>query len=235
MKDLAVRRYDMFNEAKKFCGQYPELFPGGTYGGNLVAALSEVISKLTNYFKEQTAQMDAARSSYSSKAALKSELLVELKSISKNARKMGQTIRGIAEKFYLPDKLTEQELVSKARSFVEAAIIHEKEFIEHAMRADFLPRLKTILAAYEDAIDKSSTATGAQVAATAGIEVEIDKGMDLVERIELVVENNCYNDKLIMHAWKDARHVEKARIASKAEKLPSKPPEAPPAPVSEKP
>lgn len=235
MEDLVLRRYDAFKRSEEFCSNHTEIFSAGTYGGNLVVGLSEVIRNLTNYFKEQTAQMDAAKSGYSSKAAIKNELYVALKSISKNAVRIDRTIKGIAEKFNLPVKLNEQELLSKARGFAETAAKYEGEFIEHSMKADFLPRLNTIIVAYAEIIDERANATGAHMIATAGIEIEVDKGMDLLDDIEVVVENNYYNDKLIMQTWKAARRVEKARTTSKAEKPPSKPPEAPPAPVSEKP
>lgn len=229
MENLLLRQFEMFQRVEELVRLRPDAFPGSTYSGNLFSSLAEVIGKITEHFKIQVAQMDVARSSHTSKAAIKTELLKDLKLISKNADLIGSTIVGIEEKFNLPARLNESELLNRARVIAETATTHEQEFLKQEMEADFLSRLNALIAAYEEAIDKTETATDAHVAATAAIEEQVEKGLELVKRIGVVIENRLYNDKEITQAWDRARRVEKARTASKKEKPPAETPEAPPA------
>lgn len=228
MEDLELRRFEMFKRVEELGATYAPQFPPGTYGANLFSALSAVIKKLDNHFQAHISQRNIMKSGTVSKSVAKSALLVEMKSIRNNASIMEEEITGIEEKFSLPLKLKEQELLSLAKGFARHAALYEQQFIDHEMPADFLARLNAHIDAFETAIGLSASANDEQIANTAAVDDSIEQGMNLVDRIGVVMDNRFHDDKLIMQAWRTARHVDRAR-ASKPKPKPD--PETTPSPA----
>lgn len=215
MKDIEMRRLEMFKHVRDFGSREAAYFPGGTYISNTFNSLAALVTEISNYFQTQMTQHNIAYSGTLGKAAAKSALYEELKAISRTAEIISRDTPEIAEKFRFVRKIIkDQELLTMAYSFAELIVPYQQLFISHEMAQDFLPQLNARIAVLETALKTSSNATSVRVGATAAIDDAIERGMDLVRRLDVAISNKFHNNKLLMQAWHNAKHVERARTST---------------------
>ena len=209
MKDIELRRFEMFKEVRDF--GTAQAVPSGAYLNDLFNTLMKIITELGSHLHSQASQHNASQSSVVSKAAARSALYEELKAISNTARIIDRDIVGVKDKFQLPYKGKDQDILNSAYAFAEAIVSYEQEFIKREMAPDFLAQLNAHIAVLETALNTRSAATKGQVTATAAINDAIERGMDTVERLDVAINNKFHNDRLVMQQWNNAKHIQRAR------------------------
>lgn len=84
------------------------------------------------------------------------------------------------------------------------------QFVSYGLSADFLDDLTDHIAAFEQAVGEKNTANNSQIAATAAIDEQIERGMIAVRRLRAIVPNIYRSNPSKLAAWTSASHVESA-------------------------
>jgi len=116
-----------------------------------------------------------------------------------------------------------QILINAARAFKAAAEPLKAHFIAHEMSADFLDELQEDLDDFESAISDQSSGVGNRVAAGAGLDELIERGNEIVRKLDAIVRNKYANNAAVLAEWTSASHTERAPRRAK----PAPPPATP--------
>jgi hypothetical protein len=225
MKSQILKRYETLTRVREFGAQQAAAFPDTTLGHTLFTEVTQVVAELDKLAADRSSGLHASMGGTRSKSVLRDELREELAAINRTARAMAYTRPGLEDKFRLPRGKADQTLLTAARAFLADATPLAAEFINHEMPADFLDDLKALIAEFEAALHQRSTAKGAQVSATAGIEDALERGMVAMRRLDAIVRNKFRGQVSVLAAWTRASHVE--RTSRTANSTNQKPPEAP--------
>ncbi len=209
MDTLDTKREEMFIRVQENRAQFAAAFPDGSFGAELFAQLVEVIEGLRSHAYEQSRGRSSVRESVGSKAAARDELLRRMEAISRTARVMAFTMPGLDDKFRLPRGVTDQALLTLARTFGNDAFPLKAEFIKRGLAADFIAELDEASNAFDTAINRKAQGRGKHVAATAAIDEMIERGLRVVREIGALVRNTYDADPSTLAAWESASHVER--------------------------
>jgi hypothetical protein len=122
---------------------------------------------------------------------------------------MALTTPGLADKFRIPHNQSNQTVLAVARAALSDALPFKAEFIRRGMPANFLEDLQADIDVMERAIERKAQGAGSQVAATAAIDTEIERGMNAVRELDPVMRNTFSSDPATLAAWQSASHVER--------------------------
>lgn len=209
MKDTERRRLEMFIRVREFGAAHAAQFPPTDFAGEQLDILNNVISALETQTSAQSSGMGTVRESVSSKAVARDELMRDLEAISHTARAMTQPTPGFNDKFRLPHNRSDQDVLAAARAAATDALPLKAEFIRRGMPADFLEDLQADINEMEEAITRKAQGAGSQVAATAAIDAQIERGMDAVRQLDPVMRNTFVTNPAALAAWVSASHVER--------------------------
>jgi hypothetical protein len=198
-------------------------FPPTTFAGELFARLSGVISELEAHTTAQDSGRRSAQEGTTSKASARSEVREHLERISRTARAMALTVPGLEDKFRLPRKPKDQEILTTARTFSTDADPLKAEFIRRGMPATFLEDLEADITAFETSINQKIQGTEKHVTATAAIDDAMERGLNTVRELDPIMRNTFMNDPAKLAAWLSASHVERAPKRAKPPTQPSPP------------
>lgn len=226
MNDLERRRLEMFIRVREFGSAHTAQFPPTSFAGEQFAVVNSAIDALETHASAQTSGKSTAQQAATSKAVARDELMRDLEAISRTARAMGQNVPGLADKFRMPHNQSHQTVLTVARAALSDALPFKPEFIKRGMPANFLEDLQDDIDVMEEAIARKAQGAGSQVAATAAIDTEIERGMNAVRQLDPVMRNTFANDPATLAEWQSASHVE--RPPRRMTKKPATPP--PPAP-----
>lgn len=211
MKDTERRRYEMFVRVRDFGAAHTASFPAVTLGKELFDVLDGIVTELEAQTTAQASGAGAARQGTTVRAAARAKLREDLEAISRTARSMSRDIPGLENKFRLPPgNSNDQALISAARAFAADAVPLSAEFIRHELPANFLADLNSDINAFEVAVNEQNRGTETRVSATAAIDAAIDRGVDIVRRLDAVVRNKFRDDQAMLAAWESASRTERA-------------------------
>jgi hypothetical protein len=210
MKDTERRRLEMFIRVREFGAAHAAQFPPTSFAGQQFAILDSAIGALEEQTGAQSSGRSRVRESTSSKAAARDELMRDLEAISRTARAMALTVPGLDDKFRVPHNQGNQNVLAAARAAATDALPLKAEFIKRGMPDDFIDDLEADIALLEQAISHKAQGKESHVAATAAIDLEIERGMKAVREIDPVVRNKFASDPSILAAWSSATHVERS-------------------------
>lgn len=210
MDNLELRRYETLVRVRDYGATYVSLFPPTSLGGELFAGVNAVVTELDSHAVKQSSGASTARQSSTSKAVARAALREDLEALTRTARALAIGMPGLEEKFRMPRKASDQELVNTARTFAADASPLKAEFIRHEMPADFLEDLQSDIDAFEEAINQKNVGRDTRVTATAAIDDVIERGMILLRQLDAIVRNKFRDDPSKLAAWTSASHVERA-------------------------
>lgn len=209
MDTLDTKRLEMFIRVHENGAQFAAALPEGSYGAGLFAQLGEIIEGLRSHAYEQSKGRSSVRESVGSKAAARDELFTRMEAISHTARVMAFTTPGLEEKFRMPRSITDQALLTLARTFGNDAFPLKAEFIKRGLHADFIAELDEAAVAFDAAINRKAQGRGKHVAATAAIDELVERGLRTVREMGALVRNTYAEDPPTLAAWESASHVER--------------------------
>ena len=211
------RRLDMLGSVTGFRDRYLSEF---TPGSKLLGLLDEVATAerdATGGGADQAIGKGKARAGTATKADLYLGLLTDLRSIRDTARTISKTLPGVAEKFRVPNSVSQVNILTTARAFLKDAGPLEAEFISCEMDPDFLQDLGDDIKAYDKAADSKNDGEGKRTNATRTIAEAINDGYEAVRDAEPLVTNKYRNDPAKLAEWTAASHVERAPRGKKTE------------------
>ncbi|MFN0123266.1 MAG: hypothetical protein ACKV2V_22410 [Blastocatellia bacterium] len=113
-----------------------------TYAVELLQRLAEVVDRLWEYNGRKADARIETRAVYGARAAARTALRGQLRTIQRTAQGMAANVPEAAGKFILPTPLTDKALMETARVFLERATPLAAEFTRRAMPANFLTELR---------------------------------------------------------------------------------------------
>jgi hypothetical protein len=225
MKDTERRRLEMFIRVREFGMAHAAEFPPTSFAVEQLNILGNAINALETHTSAQSSGRGSVRESATSKAAARDELMRDLEAISRTARALSQTTPGLDDKFRIPHNQSDQAMLAAARAAAADALPLKAEFIRRGMPADFLEDLQADIDLMEEAIERKAQGEGSQVAATAAIDTEIERGMNAVRQLDPVMRNMFAAARAKLAAWASASHVERSpRRAAPSSPTPPAPP-----------
>ncbi|HEX8161741.1 MAG TPA: hypothetical protein VF538_07710 [Pyrinomonadaceae bacterium] len=230
MKDSETRRLETFIRVRQFGVAHAQTFPANSRGGELITEISTVISLMEGFTSAQDSGKRGAMEGTALVAVAREELREDLEAVRRTARAMSLTTPGLEEKFRLPRKTRDQELLAAARSFAADAAPLKAEFIRRGLPADFVEDLSADADAFAAAIENQAQRSGERVAATAAVDAAIERGADAVKELDAVVRNVFRDDAGVLAEWTSASHTERAsrRAAVRTDANATPPPPAHP-------
>ena len=208
MKDTQTRKYEAFLRAQEFGDNNAARIPSETIADELFARLDEIIEQINNHSSIQSSGLRAAREGGTVKGVRRAELRTLLKSISRTAKSIPTP--GLSDRFRVPSRLKDQDLLSLGRSIAADAVPLRIEFIRRGLSTNFIDKLSTLVTNFEQAIDQMIQNEETRIAATAAIKDLFQVGMNLLRQLDPIMRNVFVDDPATLAAWGSARHVERA-------------------------
>jgi len=216
MDSLETRRFEMFRRVRDFGTAHASDFPAQTLGNELFNIVKNVVTELDNQATNQSSGLNTSLEGTATKAVSRAALFDDVAAINRTARSLAYETPGLENKFRLPRRGRDQELLTAARVFAADAAPLVAAFVRHEMPADFLDTLNAHITQFEQALSQQSNGTEARVATTAAIDAAIDRGMTAVRRLDVVVKNKFQDDPATLAGWATASHTERTARAAAA-------------------
>ena len=221
MRDRARNIFDMFVATVEFdrinADDY-KLLPDADLKFTIVR---EVIAKLEEYFSDQLS--GAVGQAVEQKSVLVLAVKRKMKEYSGAARALNIDDPGFRRLYRIPDGDGAVVVTAAGREFVEEITKHAAEFARFGLLAADLAALTADIDALEAAVSAKAGANMKGTGATAGIDDEIERGMDAEIFLDAMMRVVYRNNPVKLAQWKTARHVRRSNS-------PSKPDEPPPTP-----
>lgn len=159
----------------------------------------------------QSAQSSGARGqAVERKAVLVAAIRRKMKDIARTARALNIADEGFRHLFSIPESSSQQKLLAAAREFASEAARHKADFLRLAMPADFIDELNEDIADFERATGDKASAQGTGTSATAGVDAEIERGMNAAVVLDAMMKNIYRDNSAKLAEWMQARHVRRS-------------------------
>ena len=221
MDSVFRRSMEMLIRVRVFGAEHAGLFPAGTKGADLFAALTPAIEALQELAGSQASGFASVSERSTSKSLARATLTKSLEAISVTAKSLAVTTPALADRFRLPKRVSEQKLVATARAFLKDATPLKDQFIAFEMRPNFLDDLETHIEQFEASISEKDLARGSRVAATAGMLTAMQRALDIVDQLRGVLHNRLEGDDALRTEWLAASHIERPRKGSGTKRSPT--------------
>jgi hypothetical protein len=226
VNDSERRRYEMFVRVRDFGAAHTDEFAANGRGQELFDSIRNVVSELNSHASAKTSGLGTARRGTATRASARSAVREGIEAISRTSRAMSDETDGIEGKFRISHTNNDQELLTIARSFATEAVPFSARFIAHELPASFIVDLENDIAAMEAAISSQSSGFGDQVAARAGIDDAVDRGVGIVRKLGAIIKNKYGDNPAVLAEWTSLSHTERS---PKRHSDPIPPPPPPPA------
>lgn len=215
MNDLETRTLDTFKRVRNFDATHAGLFTAGTLARDLFDTIARCADEIEARAAAESSGRGAARQGTSIKAAARAALMEDLKVIRRTALSVAAVIPGLDDKFRLPRKPTDRELIDTARAFLADAEPLKAEFLRREVPERVFQNLATNLAAFEAALNAQYAGKGESVTAAASIDAAFERGTDALRQLDPIVRNKLRDNPAALAAWMTAKRTERAARRSK--------------------
>lgn len=210
MNDLEIRTLDTFKRVRNFDATRDGLFTAGTLARELLDDLAGCVNDIEAHAAAESSGRGAARQATAGKAASRAAILRDLTVIRRTARSMAVVIRGLDDKFRIPRKLNDRELLDTARAFLADAEPLKAEFLRREMPESVFQDLADNIAAFESALDAQYTGKGESTTAGVSIDAAFERGAEALRQLDPIVRNKLHDDPVALAAWASAKRTERA-------------------------
>ncbi|MFL6255130.1 MAG: hypothetical protein ACJ74T_08900 [Pyrinomonadaceae bacterium] len=210
MNDQEKRTLDMFKRVRDFFVTHAGLFPAGTLARELFDAIAAIVNELEEHAVAESAGRGTARQGTAGKAVARAALLEDLGILRRTARSMSVVMPGLEDKFRIPRKQDDQELLNTARAALGEANQLKAEFLRREVPESLFEDMEANLAAFEAALTGQNAGKEESVTAGASIDAAIDRGTDTLRQLDPIVRNKLHNNPATLAAWLSAKRTERA-------------------------
>lgn len=218
MSDRVRNVYNMFVSTGAFDDANAADYSHLPDGALQFAIVRDVIEKLEAYFADQVS--GATGQSVEMASVLIQAAKRKMKEYSAAARVLNIDDAGIRRLFRIPNGDGAQEVVAAGREFVEEAATHKAAFGRFGLTDADRTALDKNLDDIETAVSKKAGAHSKKVGATAGIDDEIQRGLDAERFLDAMMKVVYRYNPAKLREWQSARHVRRVNQPA--------PPETPP-------
>jgi hypothetical protein len=210
VNDNDNRRYQMFVRVQDFGVAHKSDFATGSLAKQHFTSLDGIINELEGHASAKESGFGLERQGTTTRSQARAELREDLVAINRTARAMSDDAPGTDGKFRLPRGNNDQNLIDAARAFLADATPLSSQFIAHELQADFLEDLQADIADLEAAISQQSSGGSNHVAANAAIDDAMNRGLDVVHKLDAIVKNKYASNPGARAVWLSASHSERA-------------------------
>jgi hypothetical protein len=210
MNDNHRRTYEKYTRVHNFGGAHASEFLATSLGHQLFLDIGTVVADFNQYAAAEASGHGDARQGTELRALARAALRERMEGIVRTARALGDEVPGIEDKFRMPRGTNDRDLVNAARAFKADAEPLKAHFIAHEMSADFLDELQEDIDDFESAMNDQSSGVGTRVAAGAALDELIQRGNDIVRKLDAIVRNKYANNAAVLAEWTSASHTERA-------------------------
>jgi hypothetical protein len=225
MNDQEKRTLDMFRCVRDFNATREGLFPPGTLAHERFEAMAAIVSKLEGDATAESAARGTARQGTAGKSVARAAILEALGILRRTARSMSGSMPGLEDKFRLPHKGDDQELLTTARAALAEAEPLKAEFLRREVPESVFQDLADHITAFGAALTGQYAGKEASTTAAAAIDAAINRGLEILRELDPIVRNKLHHDDPALAAWRKARRIERAprRNSHKQSPEPKKP------------
>lgn len=209
MTDVEIRILDTFKRVRNFDVTHDNLFLPGTLGRNLFDLIAGVVNDIEGFAASESSGRRDARQGTVGKSAARAAIVQDLSIIRRTGRAMAFTIPGLEEKFRIPRKPTDQELLNTARAFLADAEPYKAEFLRREVQERVFQDLTANVAAFEAALEAQYTGKGESVTAGGSMDAAFENGLNALRQLDPIVRNKVGNSPALLAAWESARRIER--------------------------
>ena len=209
MTDREQNILDMFITTVQFDAEnsadYADLPDAATY----FTIVRNVISAIEGFSAEQLSGI--AGQAVEQKSVLREAIRRKMLRYARTARGLNIDDPGFQRLFRVPNENNDQTLLAAAREFVEEARRFETEFAGRGIPPALAEQLDADINAMETAMNAKASGRMETVGATAGIDAEIEKGMNAAKILDSIMRNVYDNNPVKLAEWRTARHVKRLK------------------------
>ncbi len=166
------------------------------------------ITALENYSAAQLS--GASGRAVEQKSTIRAAIRRKMKRYSRTARALNIDDAGFRRLFRVPDNDSDQLLLATAREFVVEARRFAAEFAGLGIPATLADELEADINAMEAAMTAKASGKIESVGATAGIDEQIEDGMNAEKILDSIMHNVYFDNPVKLAQWQSARHIKKA-------------------------
>jgi hypothetical protein len=211
MNRKKILQYRMLTRVVDFGAKHVGLFPEHTIAGDVLAEIGSTVTQLTEY---ATSRVSSHTSILMSGQTRRQARLTVKRQMELTAQ-IGRALK-LAD-FSIPRDPKEEDLISTARSFVERMEPLKTEFSQHGLPPE---KLKTSIQVLEESLLGLANGQSTRSGAIREFSKLLDVALNLVERLDAIIENTLADDELVMAAWKVARQIDRPAHSAKPEPKP---------------
>ncbi|HJQ32770.1 MAG TPA: hypothetical protein VJ866_11350 [Pyrinomonadaceae bacterium] len=208
MNSVISYTLEMFVRVVAFVAERVVFFPEGSFGDELATELKVIIKTLNDTIAAQNSALSSEQRATAAREAARKTLRGTLRALAHTARAMSVDAPGAETKFRLPRSSSDNALLQTARAAASDAVEFKDRFVQHGMTSGFIEELKRQIADLERAVEEQNAARAAHVSATATVEANVERGMEVVRSLDALVRNKFPDDPATLAAWESARHIE---------------------------
>ncbi|HWW77733.1 MAG TPA: hypothetical protein VNZ44_20180 [Pyrinomonadaceae bacterium] len=208
MNSVISYTLEMFVRVAAFVTERAASFPEGSFGDELVTELKLIVKTLNDTIAAQNSAISSEQRATAARDLARKALRGTLRALVHTARAMSVDAPGAEEKFRLPRSSSDNALLQTARAAAIDAVEYKDRFVQHGMSSGFIEELKRQIADLERAVEGQNAARAAHVSATAAVELNVERGMEVVRSLDALVRNKFRDEPATLAAWESARHVE---------------------------
>jgi len=195
----------MFIRSREFFASRQNQFSVAGMARQLFAQLVAIIVQLDGLAAAQAGGLGQAHQRTQTRGDARLALFEDLQAIYRAARSMG-----LAQQFALPICGNARNLIPAARAFAAAALPLKAEFILHEMPENFIEELNADIEDLETEIAQYAGAVDDHVNASVSIDDVIDRGFEIIRKMDGLIRNKYADDPGTLAEWAAASHTERA-------------------------
>jgi hypothetical protein len=220
MNNLDTRQYEMCLRASAYRTAHAARIPENSYAAELFESLQEKLTQLDAQAAAQSSSRRSVAESGTSKGEARKKLRAKIEAISRTTRTLEKQMPGVADKFRIPARLKDQDLLILARGFAKDAVSLKAELIKRGLKTDFIEDLNAAGADFEHTVSQQIQNTESRVTSTATVKQTLRECLEIVRELDAVIRNIFVEDAAALAAWESASHVERAARRTRANSQP---------------
>lgn len=217
MNNRETKEHETYLRVRECGTAHASQIPADSYAAELFARLGQSLAKLETHATTQSSSKRAVAESGASKNASRSKLRAKCDAVRRTAKSMDRTMPGVAEKFRIPVRLKDQDLLALARGFAADSAPLKAEFIKRGLPADFREDLLAAAVEFEQAVSRKMQSKESRISSTATVKGFFKECRENVRELDPIMRNLFADDAAVLAAWESASHMERAprRMKSK--------------------
>lgn len=187
-------------------------------GAAKFAIVEEVVGKIQNYLSDIAS--GAVGQAVEQKSVLSLAVRRKMKEFSAAARALNIDDPGFRRLFRITDNDGVQGLIAQGRVFVEEAGKHKTDFGRFGLVQTDIDALGDDVNNLEEAVERKLGAVSEKAGAGAGMDDEIDRGMDAEIFLDAMMKVVYRSNAAKLGEWKTARHIRRISRPKKKDEEP---------------